>query len=85
MKRRTKAEVKSKKGDDGENGENSGFYRGGIYGAWFGFVLGGRGGNGSDTEIPATGNAGVLTLIVCMAASGLIALKMRKVYNERKG
>lgn len=41
--------------------------------------------NGADTEIPETGNVGVLTLIICMAASGLAAVKTRKVYNERKG
>ena len=41
--------------------------------------------NGADTEIPETGNVGVLTLIICMAASGLVAVKTRKAYNERKG
>lgn len=40
--------------------------------------------NGGDTEIPETGNVGVLTLIICMAASGLAAVKTRKAYNERK-
>lgn len=41
--------------------------------------------NGADTEIPETGNVGVLTLVICMAASGLAVVKTRKAYNERKG
>lgn len=41
--------------------------------------------NGADTKIPETGNTSVLTLIICMAASGLAAVKTRKAYNERKG